>query len=71
MKGRAVITGADGGMGSEITKSVAAAGYEVVMLCYDAKSGEACRNRIAGDYNGCPMPDTPWRQTHGTGYLSG
>lgn len=47
MKGRAVITGADGGMGSEITKSVAAAGYEVVMLCYDAKSGEACRNRIA------------------------
>lgn len=46
MKGRAIITGADGGMGSEITKSVAASGYEVVMLCYDALSGKACRNRI-------------------------
>ena len=29
MKGRAVITGADGGMGSEITKAVAQAGYGV------------------------------------------
>lgn len=46
MKGRAVITGADGGMGMEITRAVASAGYEVVMLCYDAQSGIACRNKI-------------------------
>ena len=47
MKGRAVITGADGGMGTEITRAVAAAGYEVVMLCYDAGPGKACRDKIA------------------------
>ena len=46
MKGRAVITGADGGMGMEITRAVASAGYEVIMLCYDAQSGIACRNKI-------------------------
>ena len=40
MKGRAVITGADGGMGFEITKAVAQAGYEVVMLCLDQAAGE-------------------------------
>lgn len=47
MKGRAVITGADGGMGTEITRAVAAAGYEVVMLCYDAGPGKTCRDKIA------------------------
>ncbi len=47
MKGRAVITGADGGMGSEITKAVAGAGYEVIMLCLDREAGTACRDRIA------------------------
>ena len=40
MKGRAVITGADGGMGFEITKAVAQAGYEVVMLCLAQAAGE-------------------------------
>ena len=39
MKGRAVITGADGGMGSEITKAVAQAGYEVIMLCSSSAGG--------------------------------
>ena len=29
----AVITGADGGMGSEITREVAAAGYKTIMIC--------------------------------------
>lgn len=31
----AIITGADGGMGTEITKAVARAGYRVVMACVD------------------------------------
>lgn len=30
----AIITGADGGMGTEITREVAKAGYRVVMACY-------------------------------------
>lgn len=30
----AIITGADGGMGTEITRAVAQAGYHVIMLCY-------------------------------------
>ena len=34
MKKTAVITGADGGMGSDITKAVALAGYHVIMGCY-------------------------------------
>lgn len=29
----AVITGADGGMGVEITRAVATAGYKVIMAC--------------------------------------
>ena len=47
MKGRAVITGADGGMGSEITKAVAKAGYEVIMLCSSLDAGTIRRNQIA------------------------
>ena len=34
MNKTAVITGADGGMGTEITKAVALAGYHVIMLCH-------------------------------------
>lgn len=47
MKPIALITGADGGMGTEITREVAAAGYRVVMLCYTRKKGEECRRQIA------------------------
>ena len=36
-KGLAIITGADGGMGQEITKEVAKAGYEVIMACQTLK----------------------------------
>lgn len=46
MKKRAVITGADGGMGSEITRAVARAGYEVIMLCSQMESGTERRNQI-------------------------
>lgn len=42
----AVITGADGGMGFEITRAVAQAGYEVVMLCYALFKGEQRCNRL-------------------------
>lgn len=40
----AVITGADGGMGTEITRAVAKAGYRVVMACCRVrKAEEVCR----------------------------
>ena len=29
----AIITGADGGMGTEITRAVAKAGYRIIMAC--------------------------------------
>ena len=46
-KGTAIITGADGGMGSEITREVAAAGYHVIMLCYTKPKGVERRSQIA------------------------
>ena len=52
MKGRAVITGADGGMGFEITKAVAQAGYEVVMLCLDQAAGEKRKEQAVRE-TGC------------------
>lgn len=42
----AVITGADGGMGMEITRAVAAAGYKVVMACRDPEIAEEKRQLI-------------------------
>ena len=45
----AVITGANGGMGSEITREVALKGYHVIMICYDAMRGSECRDRIANE----------------------
>ena len=35
----AIITGADGGMGTEITRAVASAGYKIVMACRDPQYG--------------------------------
>ena len=43
----AIITGADGGMGSEITREVAAAGYHVIMLCYTKPKGVQRKSQIA------------------------
>lgn len=42
----AIITGADGGMGTEITRAVAAAGYHIVMACYHPEKAEAVRRRL-------------------------
>ena len=42
----AVITGADGGMGREITAAVAEAGYQVVMVCYTKEKGEKVKNEL-------------------------
>lgn len=42
----AVITGADGGMGMEITRAVATAGYKVIMACLDPEIAEEKRQLI-------------------------
>lgn len=42
----AVITGADGGMGMEITRAVACAGYRVVMACRNPQSAEPKRQLL-------------------------
>lgn len=42
----AVITGADGSMGMEITRAVAAAGYKVIMACRDPEIAEEKRQLI-------------------------
>lgn len=42
----AVITGANGGMGIEITRSVAEAGYHVIMACYNPEKAELVRQRL-------------------------
>ena len=46
MKKTAIITGADGGMGTEITRDVAMAGYHVIMLCYTAFKGEERKSQL-------------------------
>lgn len=42
----AIITGADGGMGTEITREVARKGYHVVMACHEHKHAEQVREAI-------------------------
>lgn len=46
MKKIAIITGADGGMGTEITRAVAQADYHVIMLCYTAFKGEERKSQL-------------------------
>ena len=43
MKPLAIVTGADGGMGTEITRALAQAGYRVVMACCNLKRAEEKR----------------------------
>lgn len=45
----AIITGADGGMGREITRAVAAAGYYVIMVCRDAVPAIPVKQKIESD----------------------
>lgn len=47
MKGTAIITGADGGMGTEITRAVARAGYHVIMLCYTKFKGIERKSQVS------------------------
>ncbi len=42
----AIITGADGGMGMEITRAVASAGYKVIMACRDPQVAEIKRQSL-------------------------
>ena len=42
----AIITGADGGMGQEITRAVAKAGYQIIMACYNPSKAEIVRQRL-------------------------
>ena len=46
MKKLAIITGADGGRGREITREVAKAGYRVIMACYNLAKAEAKRELL-------------------------
>lgn len=42
----AIITGADGGMGTEITRAVALAGYRIIMACYRPQKAEGVKQRL-------------------------
>ena len=45
----AVITGADGGMGTEITRAAAKAGYRIVMACYRPEKAEKVKDMLVRD----------------------
>lgn len=45
----AIITGADGGMGTEITRAVAKAGYRVIMACHNSRKAELIRRCLMED----------------------
>ncbi len=48
----AIITGADGGMGREITRAVAAAGYRVIMATCRPQKAEAVRASLLQEHDG-------------------
>lgn len=55
----AVITGADGGMGMEITRAVATAGYKVIMACRDPEIAEEKRQLIMRETGNAALEIVP------------
>lgn len=51
-RGLAIITGADGGMGTEITRAVALAGYRVIMASCCVQRAEALRRTLMHEQSG-------------------
>lgn len=51
----AIITGADGGMGTEITRAVAEAGYHIIMACYRPSKAEPIRQRLVNETGNANM----------------
>ena len=51
----AVVTGADGGMGTEITRALAFAGYRVVMACCRVQKAEEVRRNLLRERSGLQM----------------
>lgn len=49
MKPLAIVTGADGGMGSEITRALASAGYRVLMACRDLERAALKQQQIKAE----------------------
>ncbi len=45
----AIITGADGDMGTEITRAVAKAGFDILMLCHTQAKGEKRRDQLVSE----------------------
>ena len=45
----AVITGASGGIGTEITRAVAKAGYHIIMACYQLEKAERVRRSLIAE----------------------
>jgi len=52
MKKVAIITGANGDMGSEITKAIAKAGYTTIMACLPGERAQQTRSKIQKETNG-------------------
>lgn len=50
-KGIALVTGADGGMGTIHTRTLAQAGYEVIMACYDTDIAKPTYEKIKAETN--------------------
>ena len=47
----ALVTGADGGMGSIHTRTLAQAGFEVIMACYDTDVAKPVYEKIKKETN--------------------
>ena len=60
----AVITGADGGMGMEITRAVATTGYKVIMACRDPEIAEEKRQLIMRETRNIALEIVPVSYTH-------